>query len=573
MQPSYHIYPLGETAVTIAFDAVIDEAVNHYVTALQHHLNSLELKWVKDIIPAYHTLGVVYDQYAFKHRQSSVFNLVNALLEEAIETCNWQLHTTNKIIEIPVCYHPSLGIDIEELAVTKNLSIDEVIAIHASKTYHVFAIGFLPGFAYMGSVDERIAMPRKAQPRTNINKGAVGIAGEQTGIYPLNSPGGWNIIGQTPLAMFDAFNETPSLLKQGDSVRFKQVSLHEFYVLASLIKKTSKQKQTTATGLEIIKHGIADSIQDLGRVGYQHLGINPNGVMDMVAAKTANFLAGNKADEAVIELHFPASSFRFNCSALIALSGADFDAAVDGKPVTINKPVLVAKDAVLQFRKNKNGARCYLAVHGGFAIKQWLNSYSTNVKANVGGHCGRLLKKGDSIGFKQQPGLFNLPANKSLVRLPWSAAVDYFYTASNVIRCVTANEYVFLNDVSKDCFPVSQYKITLQSDRMGYRLQGTPLLMQTPVSLLSTAVTKGTIQLLPNGQLIVLMSDHQTMGGYPRVAHVVQADIAKLAQMQPHQHIQFQFISHAEAEILSFKQQQYLLSIQNACIFKLQDFL
>jgi inhibitor of KinA len=131
-------------------------------------------------------------------------------------------------MRIPVCYAKTFAPDLEDLALQNKISQEEVIRIHTSATYRVYMIGFLPGFAYMGRVDERIVTPRRSQPRTMVPAGSVGIAGEQTGIYPFASPGGWNIIGQTPVALFDVKRKQPVLLQPGDEVTFYSITEHEF---------------------------------------------------------------------------------------------------------------------------------------------------------------------------------------------------------------------------------------------------------------------------------------------------------------------------------------------------------
>jgi inhibitor of KinA len=146
---------------------------------------------------------------------------------------SWRKSFTSRQIEIPVCYYPSLAPDLQSLADEKNLQVEEVIQLHTSRTYRVYMIGFLPGFAYMGKVDEHISMPRKTNPRTLVAEGSVGIAGEQTGIYPLDSPGGWNIIGQTPLRLFDAQKDELVLLRTGDSIKFFPIRLKEFLQMKS----------------------------------------------------------------------------------------------------------------------------------------------------------------------------------------------------------------------------------------------------------------------------------------------------------------------------------------------------
>lgn len=322
--------------------------------------------------------------------------------------------------------------------------------------------------------------------------------------------------------------------------------------------------------IEVIKAGMADSIQDGGRFGFQHLGINPNGVMDLNAMKVANAVVGNELHEAVIEMSFPASTFRFNKPALIALSGADFSAKLNGNSIPLHQPVRVASGSELKFTKVIHGVWCYLAVRGGFELNDWLGSKSTHVKARIGGVDGRLLKKGDELLFKRK-------MNKAETKIfPWRANVSEFYRPwsdqkQTTIRCIEGNEFDWLPKKSKQDFLKKEFTISSQSDRMGYRLTGAPLKQTKKQELLSTAVSFGTLQLLPNGEPIVLMADHQTTGGYPRMAHVIGTDRSRLAQCRPNERISFSFVSVQEAEDLLFMQERSLRQLQEACIFKLRE--
>jgi antagonist of KipI len=323
--------------------------------------------------------------------------------------------------------------------------------------------------------------------------------------------------------------------------------------------------------IEVIKAGIADSIQDEGRFGFQHLGINPNGAMDLCAMKVANALVGNALNEAVVEMGFPASTFRFDKPALVALTGADFTPKLNGRNIPINQPVLVASGSELKFTKVKHSAWCYLAVHGGFGLTEWLGSYSTNKKANVGGVEGRFLKKGDRLSFRRQ-------INNSAIKVfPWRANVTEFYEGSvpsqTNVRCIEGNEFDWLTKKSQKDFLKRSFIISRQSDRMGYRLEGTALKQSKKQELLSTAVSFGTIQVLPNGELIALMADHQTTGGYPRVAQVIAADRSRLVQCSPAEKISFSFVDIEEAEDLLLKQEQSLSRLQYACKLMLKEYL
>ena len=323
--------------------------------------------------------------------------------------------------------------------------------------------------------------------------------------------------------------------------------------------------------LKIIKAGILDTVQDMGRRKYQHLGINPGGAMDKFAAQVSNILVGNDVDEAFIEMHFPAASFLFEQETIISISGADFTPTINGEAVPILHPVIVSKNSILQFNKVKSGVRCYISVKEKFNIPEWLGSYSTNLKATAGGWHGRALQKDDIITFKTKEIYTTHLSQKDFVVLPWKVDISWSQQEEG-IKVVTGNEWNWLNEESKKIFLSQSYNISNVSDRMGYRLQGEKLSTTLATELISSAVGFGTIQLLPDGQLIVLMADHQTTGGYARVAHVITADLSQLAQMRAGEKIHFSMTDHKTAEAMLIEQQQHLLQLQNACKFKLEEF-
>ena len=227
MQAAYTIFPLGDSALTIDFGNRIDEALNEKVLQLFNRLQNFSPFFI-DIIPAYSSLTIYYDVLHFHSSECSAFEAVKALLQPVLKEDATIEMGDGRIVRIPVCYGIPFAPDLETLAQQKQLTTEEVIQLHTANVYRVYMIGFLPGFAYMGKVDSRIATPRKSQPRTTIPAGAVGIAGEQTGIYPLASPGGWNIIGQTPLKLFDANMEAPVFFQPGDKVHFYSITEDEF---------------------------------------------------------------------------------------------------------------------------------------------------------------------------------------------------------------------------------------------------------------------------------------------------------------------------------------------------------
>ncbi len=294
--------------------------------------------------------------------------------------------------------------------------------------------------------------------------------------------------------------------------------------------------------LEIIKAGLYDAVQDCGRYGYQHLGVNPGGAMDSWAMRIANILVGNPDAEAVIEMTFPAARFRFHTSALIAVTGADFSPALNGHKFSMWQPAWVIPGTILDFTRLKSGMYCYLAVHGGFKLKPWLGSCSTNVLAKQGGLSGRPLKAGDELVFKA-----NMPVVHEFRKLPYRAADHYFYLRG-AFGCLPGPELAYLTDNTIKKFEQQKFYIHPQSNRMGYRLTATTPLPAPQADKPSEAVEFGTMQLLPNGELMALMADHQTTGGYPRMAVLAQAWRSAFVQSRPGNPIEFKWISLDEAQ-------------------------
>jgi inhibitor of KinA len=227
--PTPHIYPCGDHAIAISFGNAIDTSINQKVISLFKYISDHPPEGMCNLVPAYHTLTLIYDTALLKKRDpsASVYETMRRHIEAAIEKAAAE-KSPSKTIDVPVCYDTSVAPDLASLAALHSFSVEETIRLHTSRPYHVYMIGFLPGFAYMGSVDEKIRTPRKGNPRTLVPAGSIGIAGEQTGIYPFDSPGGWQLIGQTPVQMFDAKKEDPCFLHPGDEVSFYAITLNEF---------------------------------------------------------------------------------------------------------------------------------------------------------------------------------------------------------------------------------------------------------------------------------------------------------------------------------------------------------
>lgn len=324
--------------------------------------------------------------------------------------------------------------------------------------------------------------------------------------------------------------------------------------------------------IQILKSGIIDTVQDKGRFGFRHLGINISGVMDSISSQAVNMLVGNESNEAVIEMHFPTPTILFERETLIAIGGADFSATLNGDDIPLLHPILVCKNSVLQFHKKLSGNLCYLAVRGGFKVPKWLKSKSTNMKAIHGGYNGRSLLKGDMIKIKTTAKLSKEVCEKDFIILPWQVDLKMDKSDIDEIIVLKGPEWDFLDDESKKTFCENSYIILPSSDRMGYRLKGSSLNCKSEKEIISSAVCFGTIQLLPDGKLIVLMADHQTTGGYPRIAQVANIHLSKLAQKGISEKIKFKILDITETEELLVNQDKHLTQLKNACNFKLIEY-
>lgn len=222
---------LSETALLLSYDNSINEHQYAQLMQVKQHVEQNPFKGFVEIVPAYNSLTIYYNPHeiekddANKTLQATLINILQKQIK-SLQSEKINIHSSH--IEIPVCYDIEFGIDLFELSKSLNLSIKEIIQLHNSKIYKVFMLGFTPGFGYMGIVDKKIISQRKKQPRLKVEKGAVAIAGNQTGIYPLETPGGWNIIGRTPLQLFNKSKEHPFLLKAGDEVKFISITKEEF---------------------------------------------------------------------------------------------------------------------------------------------------------------------------------------------------------------------------------------------------------------------------------------------------------------------------------------------------------
>ena len=227
MKPT--ISPVGDCAISIDFGQAIDPKINRQIRQVIEQIKLLQLDGIIELVPTYCALLVQYDAMVYSY--SDICRILEPTLQESVTDSANELVT---IIEIPTVYGGEFGPDLGFVASYNHLSEAEVVSIHSGTDYLVYMLGFIPGFTYLGGMDPRIATPRLSSPRTLIPAGSVGIAGEQTGTYPSDSPGGWQIIGRTPVTMYDMSKEQAALLQAGDYVRYVSIDENEFHRVKSL---------------------------------------------------------------------------------------------------------------------------------------------------------------------------------------------------------------------------------------------------------------------------------------------------------------------------------------------------
>lgn len=288
------------------------------------------------------------------------------------------------------------------------------------------------------------------------------------------------------------------------------------------------------------------SVQDLGRTGYRSFGVNPGGAMDSTAVRLINTLLGNAADSSALEMHFPAAEVLFECDTTFALGGADFAAELNGAGLERWRSIQAQGGDVLRFTSVVTGTRTYLAIAGGIAYEKQLGEATKRLKSKA-----RL-----GIGVKASSGNY--------VGAQIASSMMPHYSRFPTVRVIDGPEFESLTGVSEASLFREQFTVSNDSDRMGFRLEGRPLYRMDEFELVSTGVTFGTIQLLPNGQMIVLMADHQTSGGYPRIAQVIGHDLPLLAQLGPGDKVAFHRIEIAEAERIAIQFERDLALLRAA---------
>ncbi|GIO24503.1 biotin-dependent carboxyltransferase family protein [Oceanobacillus sp. J11TS1] len=310
--------------------------------------------------------------------------------------------------------------------------------------------------------------------------------------------------------------------------------------------------------MEVVKPGLATSLQDLGRNGFQKYGLPPSGAMDFFAHRIANLLVGNEEEKATLEIMLMGPRLKILQDTVIAIGGADLSATIDGNPIRPWKSYRIYQGQIVSFGKAVNGTYAYLAVAGGFFAEEVMGSKSTYTSAHIGGLDGRILQKGDCL-LTEQADIAYVRAGRYLKKTDMPN-----YEQHRPIRVIPGPDmFAFANKTYQQFYQES-YLITGQSNRMGYRLAGKALPHVRQADIISDGVLPGTIQVPANGQPIVLLSDRQTTGGYARIATVITTDIPLLVQKRIGSKVQFSSVSLERAQADYLQQERYLQMLRTA---------
>lgn len=324
--------------------------------------------------------------------------------------------------------------------------------------------------------------------------------------------------------------------------------------------------------------GMYSLIQDMGRYGFQQYGVSVNGPMDEWSHRVANLLVGNDDQAAVLECTLTGPHFRFTENTLIAITGATMRITLNGKAVPMHRAVMVKKGQTIRCEERLAGARTYIAVQGGFATPLVMDSRSTNVKSHFGGVEGRILQKQDQIAIADvETDPSQAPLSRRLVQsgldfICARAVTDVAIDVENkALHFIAGPQWVAFTPAAQQAFTHTAYAVSTQSDRMGYRLKGETLTLNTSLEMISEATCFGTVQVPPDGQPIVLMADRQSAGGYPKIAYVTATDLPYLAQALPGEQITFVSMTQEDAERHLLAMEHRLTHIKQAALSALAE--
>tara|TARA_B110000495_G_scaffold68618_1_gene58558 strand:- start:4051 stop:4977 length:927 start_codon:yes stop_codon:yes gene_type:complete len=304
--------------------------------------------------------------------------------------------------------------------------------------------------------------------------------------------------------------------------------------------------------LIVLKPGLQSTIQDLGRYNYSHFGISASGAADPLSLKIGNLIVGNKESASAIEMTIIGGEFQFDSECYIAISGSEFEASLDNNYITNQKAIDVKKGQILSIGQAKTGARAYLCIQGGIDVDNYLSSKSTHILSGIGGYLGQPISKGDILSFG---------INKNSIKpIIFRQLLDM---NTSKIRIISGLQSNFFDDKAWSSFISNPFTVSNSSNRMGIRLDGNKILSNIESEIITEGVPLGAIQVPGSGDPIISFVEHQTTGGYPKIANVIIADIHKVGQLKPGDKFQFNLVSKEEAEELRLEQMSFIKNLKN----------
>jgi KipI family sensor histidine kinase inhibitor len=509
------VLPVGDAALTIELDEADAPGVNARVRALDRALARQPFAGLLETVPCLRSLLVCLDPT--KASVDEAGHLVARLAAAPAEPASGG---EPRVLE--TVYGGADGPDLAEVAARTRMSEADVIAAHSSAEYTAAMLGFMPGFAYLSGLPPELQTPRRATPRERVPRGSVAIAGRHTGVYPARSPGGWNLIGRTSVALFDPLASPPALIQPGDRVRFRPVP--------SLPPEPAPRPPAVAgDAVLVLDPGLLTTVQDGGRRGHRRSGVSWTGAVDAAALAAANAAVGNLPDAAGLECTIEGPALQFRTTVRFALAGADFGAVLERAdlgawPAPLGHAVLARAGNTLRLGQRRHGCRGYVAFAGGIDVPLVLGSRSTDLAGGFGGYQGRRLAEGDRFGLGRAsgdgPGGSATPAPEPTASAPSA-------------RVVLGPQCDHFDESTLQRFLSETWRVLGSSDRIGCRLSGPRLEHRGATEIPTDGMVPGCIQVPPDGQPIVMLADGPTTGGYPKIATVVTADLPLIAQLVP----------------------------------------
>jgi KipI family sensor histidine kinase inhibitor len=517
VKPPRAVVPFGDSAFTTA-------------TTTQHEANSLAASirawgWegVEDVVAGYRSVTVIADP--------TIADLEDLKEQMAVTPVDTLRRRRGRDLEVAVCFD---GPDLAEVAKVVGVDEERVIEMLVEAELEVAFLGFSPGFAYMTGLPSPLRrLERRPNPRPRVPAGSLGLAGGFAAVYPQCSPGGWNLVGRTPLRLFDPDTPPYCALQPGDVVHLVAIGAapEEDREPTQQTKAHGRPLITSATRrVEIERSGMLSLVEDRGRIGKAWLGVPRSGAADPLAMRLANRLVGNDDGAAVIEVigSGPAIRVRSESSVHVAVAG-DAQVRIDGLPAAANAVEPLASDQLLSVDATGRGLRAYVAFGGGLQTPVVMGSRSTDLLSGLG---PGPLSPGDSLAL----GPPTRPRGR--LRVP-PASLD-----GATIGVIAGPDPCSAKQMSQ--FEASRFEVQGKSDRVGIRLSGPEL--RAPVKgITSKGMVTGAIQVPPDGNPIVLLCDHATVGGYPVIATIVRADLARLGQLRPGDEVHFEMVDPEEA--------------------------